>query len=66
MECTMLAVKLNSKLKLKATITVPNTAGAAAAVNSTNKKVIFKNCAPFTNCINKIHNTQSMTLKILI
>ena len=22
------------------------------------KKVIFKNCAPFTNCISKINNTQ--------
>ena len=22
-----------------------------------NKKVIFKNCAPFTNCISKINNT---------
>ena len=29
-----------------------------AAVNNTNKKVIFKNCAPFTNCVSKINNTQ--------
>ena len=29
-----------------------------AAANNTNKKVIFKNCAPFTNCISKINNTQ--------
>ena len=35
-----------------------NTAGGAAAANNTNKKVIFKNCAPFTNCISKINNTQ--------
>ena len=35
----------------KATITVTNTAAAGAAVNSTNKKVIFKICAPFTDCI---------------
>ena len=28
------------------------------AVNNTNKKVIFRNCAPFTNCITKINNTQ--------
>ena len=34
-----------------------NTVGAAAA-NNTNKKVIFKNCAAFTNCISKINNTQ--------
>ena len=35
-----------------------NTAGAGAAANNINKKVIFKNCAPFTNCISKINNTQ--------
>ena len=43
---------------LKGTISVNNTAAAGAAVNSTNKKVIFKNCAPFTNCISEINNTQ--------
>ena len=37
---------------------VPYTADAAAAVNNTNKKVIFKNCAPFTDCITEINNTQ--------
>ena len=41
---------------VKGTISVNNTA-AGAAVNNTNKKVIFKNCAPFTNCINEINNT---------
>ena len=41
---------------VKGNIAVNNTAGAAA--NNTNKKVIFKNCAPFTNCISKINNTQ--------
>ena len=40
---------------VKGNITVNNT---AAAANNTNKKVIFKNCAPFTNCISKINNTQ--------
>ena len=39
---------------VKGTISVNNT----AAVNNTNKKVIFKNCAPFTNCISEINNTQ--------
>ena len=43
---------------VKGNITVNNTAAAGAAVNNTNKKVIFKNCAPFTNCISKINNTQ--------
>ena len=40
---------------VKGNISVNNT---AAAANNTDKKVIFKNCAPFTNCINKISNTQ--------
>ena len=40
---------------VKGTITVNNT--AAADANNTNKKVIFKNCAPFTNCISEINNT---------
>ena len=43
---------------VKETITVNNTAAAGAAANNTNRKVIFKNCAPFTNCINEINNTQ--------
>ena len=36
---------------------VNNTVAAGAAANNINKKVIFKNCAPFTNCISKINNT---------
>ena len=36
---------------VKRTMTVPNTAAAGTAVNNTNKKVVFKNCAPFTSCI---------------
>ena len=43
---------------VKGNITVNNTAAADADANNTNKKVIFKNCAPFTNCISKINNTQ--------
>ena len=42
----------------KGNIAVNNTAAEGAAANNTNKKVIFKNCAPFTNCISKINNTQ--------
>ena len=42
----------------KGTITVNNTAAADADANNTNKKVIFKNCATFTNCISEINNTQ--------
>ena len=43
---------------VKANITVNNTAGAGAVADNTGKKIIFKNCAPFTNCISKINNTQ--------
>ena len=43
---------------VKGTITVNNTAAGDADANNTNKKVIFKNCAPFTNCISEINNTQ--------
>ena len=43
---------------VKGNISVNNTAAAGAAANNTNKKVPFKNCAPFTNCISKINNTQ--------
>ena len=43
---------------VKRTITVSITVAAGAAVNNTNKKVIFKNCATFTDCITEINNTQ--------
>ena len=43
---------------VKGTITVRNTAAADANANNTGKKVIFKNCAPFTICISEINNTQ--------
>ena len=43
---------------VKGTITVNNTSAQGVAANNTNKKVIFKNCAPFTNCISEINNIQ--------
>ena len=39
-------------------ITVNNTAAYGVAANNNNKNVIFRNCAPFTNCISEINNTQ--------
>ena len=42
---------------VKGTITVINT-GTAAAPNNRNKKVIFKNCAPFTDYIREINNKE--------
>ena len=51
---------------IKETITVPNTAAAGPSVNYVNKKERFKNCAPSTDCITEINNTQHMILKKLI
>ena len=42
---------------VKGNISVNNTAAADVDANNTNKKVIFKNCAPFTKCISRINNT---------
>ena len=38
-------------------ITIPNTAA------NNRKEIIIKNCAPFTNCISKINNTQTDNAK---
>ena len=35
-------------IHVRGTITVNNTAAADVDGNNTNKKIIFKNCAPFT------------------
>ena len=40
---------------LNGTITIAKETDAAQ--NNVNKKVIFKNCAPFTKCISRINNT---------
>ena len=46
----------------KETITVEKT-GTVAAPNNRNKNVIFKNCAPFTECICGINIKKQITLK---
>ena len=43
---------------IKGNIWVNNTAAESAAANNINKKVIFKNRAPFTDCISKTNNTE--------
>ena len=48
----------DAHILVKGNITVNNTASEGTAANNTNKKVIFKNCAPFAKCISKINNTQ--------
>ena len=40
------------------TVTIVNAAAADTDANNTNKKVVFKNCTPFTSCISRINNTQ--------
>ena len=47
----------DAHVHVRGTITVNNTAAEGAAANNNNKKLIFKNCAPFTNCISEINNT---------
>ena len=37
---------------------VPNTAGTSQPANNIGIEVVFKNCAPFTDCISEINNTQ--------
>ena len=41
---------MHTYIYVKATTTVPETTASSVPVNNTNKKVIFKNCSPFTNC----------------
>ena len=48
----------DANILVKGKISVNSTAAADADANNTNKKVILKNCAPFTDCISKINNTQ--------
>ena len=43
---------------VKGTITAENKAARDQPNNGANKKVKFKNCAPFTNCISRIKNMQ--------
>ena len=44
--------------KLKELQKLPNTAAQGTALNNRNKKITFKDCAPYINCITQINNTQ--------
>ena len=44
---------IDGYILFKGNISVINTEAAGAAVHNVTKKVIFKSCAPFTNCISK-------------
>ena len=55
----------NGNIFAKRTITVLNTAGTAADPDNRNKKVVFKKCAPCTDCIIEINNTDSDHIKAI-
>ena len=44
-------------IHVRGTITINNTAAADTDANNTNKKLILKNCAPFTKCTSEINST---------
>ena len=55
------AYNVNSQIKFKNTMlksSLCDYSDAYIPVNNNDRKVIFKNCAPFTNCISEINNTQ--------
>ena len=66
MEHTALVVKLNLKPELIMVMHIylwvelyqSETPAQNADANNNNKKVLFKNCAPFTDCISEINNTE--------
>ena len=55
----------DANIYVRGTITVNNTAAADTNANNANKKVIFKNCAPFTNCISQINNADLVNTKYI-
>ena len=55
---TCLCDHIDAYILVKGSISVGNTREARATTNNKDKKIIFKNCAPFTDCISEINNTQ--------
>ena len=43
---------------VKGTITIATVPPPTVEANNNDKEVVFKNCAPFTDCIGEINNTQ--------
>ena len=48
----------DAQILVKGNISVNNNTSAGATAKNIGKKLILKNCAPFTSCISKINNTQ--------
>ena len=53
-------------IHVKGILEVTNTVFEGAPVSNFNKKVIFKNCTPITNCTSEINNTKKDDTQILI
>ena len=53
----------NAYILVKGTISVAPVPRPAARPNNNNKEVVFKNSAPFTDCISEINNTQTENAK---
>ena len=56
----------DASILVKGNVTVNKTAVVGAHADNTNKKVIFKSCTPFTNCISEINNTQIDNAKNIV
>lgn len=61
-----LCVYSDTYISVKGTITVINTAATVAVGNNAYKKIIFENCARFTNSMSEINNTQVHDAKDII
>ena len=55
----------DAQIGVKVTITFPNNRTAAAEKNI-NKEVVFKNCAPFTDCISEISTLKAIHKQIML
>ena len=55
----------NADILIKEINSIANTKAAGEAANDNDKKAIFKNCAPFIDCIREICNTQIDNSKII-
>ena len=51
---------------VKRTITIAPVPPPPADPNNSDKEVVFKNCAPFTDCISEINNTEIDSLNTLM
>ena len=48
---------------IKENVSIAPVPPSAVNQNSNNREVVFKNCAPFTDCISEINNTQTDNTK---